>query len=37
VSQYTPDAFPLAENRRLVAAFWADVDTLKNSGRAYYR
>ena len=37
VSQYTPDAFPLAQNRRLVAAFWADVDTRMNSGRVYYR
>ena len=37
VSQFTPDAFPLAQNRRLIAAFWADVDTRMNSGRIYYR
>ncbi|KAI0212249.1 Sushi, nidogen and EGF-like domain-containing protein 1, partial [Lamellibrachia satsuma] len=36
-SQFTPDRFPLAENRSLVAAFWADVNTRKNSGRVYYR
>jgi len=37
VSQYTPDAFPLSGNKRFVAAFWADVDTTENDGRAYYR
>jgi len=37
VSQFTPDAFPLAGDRRLVAAFWADVDTRQNQGRVYYR
>ena len=36
VSQYTPDAFPLGDNRRLVAAFWADVDT-GNGGDVFYR
>ena len=36
VSQYTPDAFPLADNRRLVAPFWADTDT-QNGGEVYYR
>ncbi|XP_028410519.1 sushi domain-containing protein 2-like isoform X2 [Dendronephthya gigantea] len=36
VSQYTPDPFPLSNNRRLVAPFWADVDTRKG-GVVYYR
>lgn len=36
VSQYTPDAFPLGDNRRLVAPFWADVDTRKG-GDVFYR
>ncbi|XP_078360280.1 dendrite extension defective protein 1-like [Oculina patagonica] len=36
VSQYTPDAFPLDDNRRLVAPFWADVDT-NYGGDVYYR
>ena len=36
VSQYTPDTFPLADNRRLVAPFWADVDT-GNGGDVFYR
>ena len=37
VAKYTPDAFPLDGNRRVIAAFWGDVDTRKNSGRVYYR
>lgn len=36
VSQYTPDAFPLGDNRSLVAPFWADVDT-RNGGDVFYR
>ena len=36
VSQYTPDTFPLDGNRRLVAPFWADVDT-RNGGDVFYR
>ena len=36
VSQYTPDAFPLGDNRRLLAPFWADVDT-RNGGNVFYR
>jgi len=36
VSQYTPDAFPLGDDRRLVAPFWADVDT-QNGGEVFYR
>ncbi|XP_023932267.1 sushi, nidogen and EGF-like domain-containing protein 1 [Lingula anatina] len=37
VSTYTPQAFPLGSNRRLIAPFWADVDTLRNHGRVFYR
>jgi hypothetical protein len=36
VSQYTPDPFPLGSDRRLIATFWADVDTRKG-GVVYYR
>jgi hypothetical protein len=36
VSQYTPDPFPLGSDRRLIAPFWADVDTRKG-GVVYYR
>ncbi|KAJ7394041.1 hypothetical protein OS493_003714 [Desmophyllum pertusum] len=36
VSQYTPDAFPLGDNRRLVAPFWADVNT-NVAGEVFYR
>ena len=36
VSQYTPDSFPLDNNRRLIAPFWADVDT-REGGVVYYR
>ena len=36
VSQYTPDAFPLPDNRLLIAPFWADIDTT-NGGVVYYR
>ncbi|CAB4011539.1 coiled-coil domain-containing 47-like, partial [Paramuricea clavata] len=36
VSQYTPDPFPLGSNRRIIAPFWADVDT-RNGGVVYYR
>ena len=37
VGQYTPDPFPLGDGRRLVAPFWADVDTTINHGSVYYR
>ncbi|XP_013409259.1 protein mesh-like isoform X1 [Lingula anatina] len=37
VSQYTPDAFPLGNNWRLITPFWADVDTRYNHGGVYYR
>ena len=36
VSQYTPQAFPLGNNSRLVAPFWADVDTIV-AGQVFYR
>jgi hypothetical protein len=36
VSQYKPDPFPLGSDRRLIAPFWADVDTRKG-GVVYYR
>ena len=36
VFQYTPDAFPLGNNSRLVAPFWADVDT-RVAGQVFYR
>ncbi|CAH3144389.1 unnamed protein product [Pocillopora meandrina] len=36
VSQYTPDTFPLDGNRRVVASFWADVNT-NNGGEVFYR
>ena len=36
VSTFTPDPFPLDGDRRLVAAFWGDVDTRKG-GVVLYR
>ncbi|XP_071475575.1 sushi, nidogen and EGF-like domain-containing protein 1 isoform X1 [Marmota flaviventris] len=36
VSQFTPVAFPIAKDRCVVAAFWADVDN-RRSGDVYYR
>ncbi|XP_062581789.1 protein mesh-like [Saccostrea cucullata] len=36
VSTYTPNPFPLDGDRRLVAIFWADVDT-RNGGTVWYR
>ena len=36
VNQYTPDRFPLGDRRRLVAPFWADVDT-RVAGEVFYR
>ncbi|XP_074631718.1 sushi domain-containing protein 2-like [Acropora palmata] len=36
VSQYTPNPFPLGDGRRLIAPFWADVDTT-NGGNVSYR
>ncbi|XP_033646828.1 sushi domain-containing protein 2-like [Asterias rubens] len=36
VVQYTPDSFPLGNDRRMIAPFWADVDTTTN-GTVWYR
>uniref|UniRef100_A0A8D1HYF8 Sushi, nidogen and EGF-like domain-containing protein 1 n=1 Tax=Sus scrofa TaxID=9823 RepID=A0A8D1HYF8_PIG len=36
VSQFTPAAFPVARDRCVVAAFWADVDN-RRAGDVYYR
>ena len=36
VRQFTPKAFPLGNNRRLVTPFWADVDTTV-AGQVFYR
>ncbi|XP_075363904.1 sushi, nidogen and EGF-like domain-containing protein 1 isoform X12 [Mycteria americana] len=36
VSQFTPVAFPISRDRRVVAAFWADVDN-RQAGDVYYR
>ncbi|XP_013363511.1 PREDICTED: sushi, nidogen and EGF-like domain-containing protein 1 isoform X2 [Chinchilla lanigera] len=36
VSQFTPVAFPIAKDRCVVAAFWADVDN-RRAGDVYYR
>ncbi|XP_045150472.1 sushi, nidogen and EGF-like domain-containing protein 1 [Echinops telfairi] len=36
VSQFTPAAFPIANDRCVVAAFWADVDN-RRAGDVYYR
>ncbi|XP_022099546.1 sushi domain-containing protein 2-like [Acanthaster planci] len=36
VVQYTPDSFPLGNNRRIIAPYWADVD-VTNGGHVWYR
>lgn len=36
-STFTPAPFPLASGVKIVAAFWADVDTRMNPGRVYFR
>ncbi|XP_071480508.1 uncharacterized protein [Diadema antillarum] len=36
VGQYTPDPFPLGDSRRLIAPFWADVDT-NHGGTLWFR
>ncbi|XP_031431396.1 sushi, nidogen and EGF-like domain-containing protein 1 isoform X2 [Clupea harengus] len=36
VSQFTPVAFPIAGDRRVVAPFWADVDN-RRAGSVFYR
>ena len=32
VLEYTPQSFPLGDNRRVIAPFWADVDTRSEEG-----
>ncbi|XP_053355426.1 sushi, nidogen and EGF-like domain-containing protein 1 isoform X2 [Clarias gariepinus] len=36
VSQFTPVAFPIAGDRRVVAPFWADIDN-RHAGKVFYR
>ena len=36
VSQFTPAGFPLGDQRRIIAPFWADVNT-NNGGTISYR
>ena len=36
VSTYTPNPFPLANDARMIAPFWADIDTRKG-GTVWYR
>ena len=36
VSQFTPEAFPLSGNLRVIAPFWADVDT-RGTGTVWFR
>lgn len=36
VSQFTPVAFPISGDRRVVAPFWADVDN-RRAGKVFYR
>lgn len=36
MSSYTPTPFPLGSNKRLVAPYWADIDT-RNGGDIWYR
>ncbi|KAG8445395.1 hypothetical protein GDO86_010251 [Hymenochirus boettgeri] len=36
VSQFTPVAFPISGDRRVVAAFWADVDN-RRGGNVFFR
>ena len=36
MSTYTPTPFPLESRKRLIAPFWADVDTT-NGGDIWYR
>ena len=36
VSSFTPESFPLQNNRALIAPYWADVDT-RGTGTVYYR
>ena len=36
VEQYTPESFPLGNDRRIIAPYWADVD-VRNGGHVWYR
>ena len=36
VSTYTPEAFPIADEKRFIAPYWADVDT-RSVGQVRYR
>uniref|UniRef100_K1QM71 Sushi, nidogen and EGF-like domain-containing protein 1 n=1 Tax=Magallana gigas TaxID=29159 RepID=K1QM71_MAGGI len=36
VSTYTPDPFPIANDARMIAPFWADIDTTRG-GAVWYR
>ncbi|XP_048768421.2 protein mesh-like [Ostrea edulis] len=36
ISTYTPNPFPIANNARMIAPFWADVDTTRG-GTVWYR
>lgn len=36
VSTYTPDPFPIANDARMIAPFWADIDTSQG-GTVWYR
>lgn len=36
MSTYTPSQFPLATKRRLIAPYWADIDT-RRGGDVWYR
>ena len=35
ISRYTPDQFPLNDNKEIIAPFWADVDTRGTGGISY--
>lgn len=36
VGTYTPNPFPIANDARMIAPFWADIDT-RNGGTVWYR
>lgn len=36
VSTFTPDPFPIANDARMIAPFWADIDTTRG-GTVWYR
>lgn len=36
MTTYTPSPFPLASKRRLIAPYWADINT-RNGGIVWYR